>query len=341
MHRARRAAVAAVPLLLLGLAGCGQDGEISLPTALPSVSLPSASLPALPSPTRSLPALPSPTRTGQGTPTQAPTEEPPPTEPTDTPPEEVPTPEPTESESTAVALPPADDPTTTAPTTAPPTTTSPTATSSPTPTESPTTATPTESPSPTQTASETASPTGSEPASPTESEPASPSASAQPDEPASANLSLWLGLLALLALAIGVIVLLMLRSRRGRWDARLAEERSQATWLLTGLLPAVTDPATTPALRAAHWAGAQATLDQLDSGLAALLPDAPDQDREQGVRTLAQAVSGVRAAVAADLALRTGSTGAGPADEAALQASAAGVQAARDRLAAALATPAA
>jgi hypothetical protein len=154
------------------------------------------------------------------------------------------------------------------------------------------------------------------------------------------NPTFWLGLLAALALAVGVVVLLMLRSRRGRWDARLEEERTQATWLLTGLLPAVTDPATAPALRAAHWAGAQATLDQLDAGLAALVPDAPDEDRGQRVQALVQAVSGVRAAVAADLSLRTGSASAAPVDDSTLQASAAGVQAARDRLAAALATPA-
>jgi hypothetical protein len=180
----------------------------------------------------------------------------------------------------------------------------------------------------------------SETASPTESASASPSGSAEADEPTSANPGLWLGLLALLALAVGLVALLVVRSRRGRWDTRLREEQGQANWLLAGLLPVVMDPTTDPALRAAHWSGAQATLDQLETGLAGLLADAPDQARGDRVGGLAQAVSGVRAAVAADLALRTGAVGAGPADEAALQASAVGVQAARDRLAAALATPA-
>jgi hypothetical protein len=151
---------------------------------------------------------------------------------------------------------------------------------------------------------------------------------------------MWLGLLALAALAVGAGLLLMLRSRRRRWDNQLAEEQAQATWLLTGLLPAVTNPVTDPALRAAQWTGAQTTLDQLDGGLSGLLGDAPDEDRRQRVSGLAQAVTAVRAAVSADLALRTGSASPAPIDQAALQASAGAVEAARARLAAALPPPA-
>lgn len=342
MTRARRATAAAGAVLtLVAMAGCGQGGEVSLPTALPGASItaaPSVSLPALPSPTRTLPTR------SPGT-TQAPTDEPAPTETATSAPQETPTtPEPTDTESTAVALPPVADPTTTAeqtPTTPAPTSASPTPTSeSPTPTSASPTPSETTAETTAPTETESASPTASETASPTEPESPSPSSSAEADEPTSAGPALWLGLLALLALAVALITLLVVRSRRGKWDSRLQEEQGQATWLLAGLLPVVTDPATDPALRSAHWSGAQATLDQLETGLAGLLADAPDQARGERVGGLAQAVSGVRAAVAADLALRTGAVASAPVDEAALLASAAGVQAARDRLAAALATPA-
>jgi hypothetical protein len=174
-------------------------------------------------------------------------------------------------------------------------------------------------------------------------------------------------------LAAGGALLLAARSRRKKWDQSLGVEKAQAQWVLGELLPAMSNPATPAAALAAHWAGAQQTLDQLQAGLDGLLADAPDAVRAEQVRGLGTAVGDVRQSVAADLALRTGAPpptagGAGPApagpldatiqaapvgqpgagqpgapqpgpvDPAVLASSAARVAAARDRLAAALAT---
>lgn len=332
MSRFRRTAIVATCVLALGaMSGCGDGSGVSLPTALPEASLtlalPTASV-DLPSPTRT-PATRSPRPSDT-------TEEATPSDPA----EESPTSEPTGDESSAIALPPANDPTTPTPEQTPTTPT-------PTPTPTPTTATPTEptaeptseSPTPTQTQSPTETPTDS--ATPTEtSSPTTSPSEAPAEDDAPSNAALLLGLLALVGLAVALVAFLRMRSRRTAWDARLAEERTQATWVLTGLLPAVTDPTADPQLAAASWAGAQATLDQLETGLAGLVAEGPDTERQQRANGLAHAVTGVRAAVVADLALRTGAVGPAAADPAALQASAAAVQSARDTLAAALATPA-
>ena len=131
------------------------------------------------------------------------------------------------------------------------------------------------------------------------------------------------------------------RSRRSRWDERLGVERGQADWVLGQLLPAVTDPHGAAATQSGQWNGAEATLVQLAEGLGALTTSAPDEARRATATALAESLGDVRTAVAADLALRTG-TSAVPADAASLATSAASVQAARDRAAAAVAkaTPA-
>lgn len=243
------------------------------------------------------------------------------------------------------AEPSASDPPPTEPTTATPT--EPTAT--PTPTETTPTAEPTPSESPTASASEASEPPDTESASaPTNAG----------DE--GGGLPTWIPLLALGGLTLGALLLLGGRSRTRRWDDHLGVELGQAQWVLDELVPAMTNPATPPGELASHWAGAQTTLDQLQSGLAGLIADAPDAGRAASAQTLAGAVGEVRQAVAADLALRTAAGGAPPAagpitptdatvvapggaaggrvDPTALAASAARVAAARERLAAAVAT---
>jgi hypothetical protein len=149
---------------------------------------------------------------------------------------------------------------------------------------------------------------------------------------------IWLWLLVAAAIVAAIWWFLAARSRRGRWDAQLEVERAQARWVVDELLPTMANPATAPPALAVHWAGAQATLDELESGLAALVADPPDAGRLESARAIAAAVAEVRRAITADLALRTGSTGI-PADPAAVAASASVVQGARDRLAGAIATP--
>ena len=105
--------------------------------------------------------------------------------------------------------------------------------------------------------------------------------------------------------------------------------------MLDELLPTMADPAAAPSALAVHWANAQPTLDQLDTSLAGLAAEAPDEHRAASARTVADATAEVRRVVTADLALRREA-----ADPSALAASTLIVQAARDKLAAALAPPA-
>jgi hypothetical protein len=316
-----RAAAALGMLAVLGLSGCGGEG-ITLPTALPSASglpssLPSVSLPErtrTPSPTQSSPeASAAPTSEA---PSETPTSATPTPEPTVTEqPAETPTPE--ESSSDVVALPPSSE--------------SPTS-ESPTPTEEPT------SESPTPTPSETAEPSASEP-SPSETASSSPPVAGTPTAtPAGgdegSSLPIWIPIVAILGLAGAAILLLIGRSKARRWDEQFEVESAQAQWVRRELLPAMTNPATPLESLATHWAGAQPTLDQLHEGLATVVASAPDAARQSRAQALADAVSEVRQALAADLALR----GSGQVDPAALASSAARVAASRDRLAAALAS---
>lgn len=242
----------------------------------------------------------------------------------------------------------------------------PSASITPSPTPEPTTALPTEqtpttpstpatptTPVQTPTASDTTqAPSPSEDSASADA--SSPSAS-EPADDRGAGIPPWIPLVAVGGLVLGAILLLARRSRTRRWDDTLGVEQDQARWVLDELMPAMTNPATPPAALAAYWAQAQPTLDELGSGLAALLADAPDPGRGAAAQTLAGAVGEVRQAVSADVTLRTaaggapgpigpsdetvvvGAAAAGPVDPAALAASAARVASARDRLAAALA----
>ncbi len=135
----------------------------------------------------------------------------------------------------------------------------------------------------------------------------SASASA-PAEESGGGVPIWIPIVAVGGLAAGGALLLAARSRRKKWDEALGVEKAQAQWVLAELLPAMANPMTAPAALAAHWAGAQQTLDQLEGGLTDLLADAPDAVRAENVRGLGTAVSDVRQSVADDLALRAGPT---------------------------------
>lgn len=350
------AARLALVTLALGLSGCGLADEITLPTALPSASdAPTASA-SEPVETTTAP----PSETAPET-SAAPTEQPTASEPPAETPTEAPTSEPSDGDSN-IALPPASDtPGEGEPTTPPePTSEAPTSaapTEEPT-SEAPTTETPTEEPTSETPTSETAT---------EETTDESESATATADE-GDGGLPLWVPIVTVAGLGIGAALLLAGRSRRKKWDEDLAVEQTQAQWVLSELLPAMTNPTTPPSALAAHWAGAQQTLDQLQAGLTELLGDAPDAARAERVQALSGAVADVRQSVSADVALRSGATppAAGPpaatdqtiagtspeaptvaaqpvpptpgqpVDPAVLASSAARVAAARDRLAAAL-----
>jgi hypothetical protein len=339
MVHSRPAAV--LVTLLLGsaaLGGCGGGGEVTLPTALPSVSLerPTPSL-TPPTPTRS-PEVPTPTRTETPEPTAEPTSEEPTPEPTPEPtaeptseaPEESPTPTGTLSQN-ATSIPPSEPGATETESKTP----EPTQTDNAQPTQTQSTgptATESEAPSASETASE--SPTAS--ASPTES--ASPtatgsaSASATADDSGSSQLPLWLGLGALLAAGVALIWFLVARSKGKDWDERMEVERAQGRWVVTELVPALTNPATPAQMVGPHWTTAQPTLDELEANLAALITDAPDEARAAQARAIGAALTQVRSSAATHVALVAGGT----ADPTTVATSAAAVQTARAQLEAAL-----
>lgn len=299
-------------ILALALSGCGQGGEITLPTASGSLDLPT--------PSRTV-ERPTPSRTvEQPTPTQ--TEESPTTEePTSEPTSQAPTPSSTLSQSSLSATPtPEETPTTPEET---PTETPTQETETPTPE----TSEPTESETPSETPTETEA-SDSESA----SAPASASASAAPDESESNPTALWLGLGTLLAAAAALAWFLIAGSRRKKWDERLEVERAQGVWVADQLVPALTNPATPADQVAQHWAAAQPTLDQLDANLTELITEAPDEKRAMTARSIATATTQVRSSAAAHVAL----VGSGTADGAALGASAAALVTARNQLSTAL-----
>lgn len=335
MVPARPAAI--VVALLIGsaaLAGCSSNGEVTLPTALPSASL------ERPTPTRTLPterpSASAPTQSASVTPsaepstpdesaTPEPTPEPTSEEPTpeETTPEESPTPTRTLSQA-ATSIPPSK----------PAATEAETPTATPEPTETPT-ETPTQEPEPTETEtpSDTPSATDASPtetSSPSQEEPAS--ASATPDESGSTSLPLWLGLGALVAAGGALAFFLAAGSKRKAWDERMVIEQAQGRWVVSELLPALTNPATPPHMVGPHWTSAQPTLDQLEANVAGLVAEAPDEARAAQARAIGTAVTQVRSSAATHVALVESATS----DPHAVATSAAAVQTARSQLAAAL-----
>lgn len=318
MHTRAVAAAAVVGLALLS--GCGGASEVDLPTAPPASdgASPTRTLPEVSrSPTRT-PEPPSPTQTRtpdqSEEPAETPTEEPPPAQ------ETTPDAEPTMTD-TAIALPPGatDAPDRTGPA------------EEPTETEPNEEQPPAEETTPEQTpaATQTSSPPGSTSPSPAESALADAADSGTP---------WWLWLVPLVAAAGGIWWFVTARSRRRRWDESLEAVRVQARWLLDTLVPTMVNPTAAASALSVHWDSAQLTLDKLEAGLADLVAEPPDEARRATARELAESVSQLRRAVATDLALRAG-TSPIPADPESLGVSAASVQVARDRLAAALPMP--
>ena len=101
---------------------------------------------------------------------------------------------------------------------------------------------------------------------------------------------------------------------------------------VTELVPALTNPATPPQMVGPHWASAQPTLVELESNVAALLADAPDEARAAQARAIGAALTQVRSSATVHVAL----VGSAAADPQAVAASAAALQTARSQLSAAL-----
>ncbi len=143
---------------------------------------------------------------------------------------------------------------------------------------------------------------------------------------------LWLALGAVGAVFAGLALFAAAGRKKKAWDERMVVEQAQGQWVVSELVPALTNPATPPEMVGPHWATAQPTLDQLEANLAGLVTDAPDEARAAQARAIATAMTQVRSSAAAHVAL-VGSAGADPQ---AVATSAAALQTARSQLAAAL-----
>ncbi len=176
---------------------------------------------------------------------------------------------------------------------------------------------PSEPVAPTPPASETPTPTPSEPSTttaPPPSEPtetttspeASPSASADWNISFSGLLPVMLGIGALLALVGLVGWLLAGSARKRRWDQELEVERVQARWVTGELVPALANPVTPVHEIVGHWAAAQPTVDALQTNLAHLASQAPDDRRAAAVALMSTSSAQVRSSAAALLSLAGG-----------------------------------
>lgn len=176
------------------------------------------------------------------------------------------------------------------------------------PTAAPTdAATEPESPAPIASATPTEQPTTSAPTSP----PRDPAPSASPSQSADAEsglsspagLPLIVGLGALVAAVGAGGRLLAGRSRKRRWDAALDVEREQAQWVTEELVPRFADEQAPVHELVGHWSAAQPTLDQLQTNLADLASQAPDDERAASVAAMSTASAEVRSAAASLLSL--------------------------------------
>jgi len=307
--RTRRTATAALLLLTAGLmlTACGGSGNVSLPTARPSLSLPT------------LPSRTATATSGSATPTSA--------TPTSSAPSDT-CAAPTVSD-TATATEAASTTPTPTPTSATPTPTS----ATPTPTPTKTTAVPTPTPT-----SATPAPTSSSPT-PTSSSPtSSPSVTVAPTaapvpEASSSPWWPWALLVAVLAVLGGIWA--VVGGKRRRWDAAFAKDLGEARWAVDSLVPSITNRALPADQVTAQWPDGKRRLDDLQGDLYQLGTDIPTAERATRLGAVSGALGALQQSLESDVALR--STATGPEGETALAASLQEVVRRRESLIAAIA----
>jgi outer membrane biosynthesis protein TonB len=268
---ARLVMTAVAVLTLAATTGCGGGSGEARPslTAVPSVSLPSA--------TRSVTASPS--RSGINPPSDASTTAPPTTAvPTTAPPT---TAEPTTAEPTTAA------PTTAAPTSAKPTSAKPTS-AKPT-SAKPTSAKPTSAKPTTDEPTTSTPPTSSTPTSAAATTPATAATSS--DEDSSPTWPLYALLAAVVAGVVGFVVAARRRSARRDWTASLDGARAESQRLARDLAPSLL--ADSRESRRGGWAVARPGAVALEDRLAALARSAPDVADSTVAADLAAAVGNV------------------------------------------------
>jgi len=295
--RTRRTATAALLLMTAGLllTACGGSGNVSLPTARPSLSLPTLpSRTATPTTTSATPTTAAPTSAAPSDTSAAPT-----------------------VSDTATAT----DAASTAPT---PTPTPTSATPTPTPTSATPTPTPTKtSPAPTLTpTSASPTPTSASPT-PTSSSPtSSPSVTVAPTAapvPETSSTPWWPWALLVAALAVLGGIWAVVGGKRRRWDAAFAKDLGEARWAVDSLVPSITNRALPADQVTAQWPDGKRRLDDLQSDLYRLGTDIPNTERATRLGAVSGALGGLQQSLESDVALR--STATGPEGETALAAS--------------------
>jgi len=295
--RTRRTATAALLLMTAGLllTACGGSGNVSLPTARPSLSLPTLpSRTATPTTTSATPTTAAPTSAAPSDTSAAPT-----------------------ASDTATAT----DAASTAPT---PTPTPTSATPTPTPTSATPTPTPTKtSPAPTLTpTSASPTPTSASPT-PTSSSPtSSPSVTVAPTAapvPETSSTPWWPWALLVAALAVLGGIWAVVGGKRRRWDAAFAKDLGEARWAVDSLVPSITNRTLPADQVTAQWPDGKRRLDDLQSDLYRLGTDIPNTERATRLGAVSGALGGLQQSLESDVALR--STATGPEGETALAAS--------------------
>jgi len=295
--RTRRTATAALLLMTAGLllTACGGSGNVSLPTARPSLSLPTLpSRTATPTTTSATPTTAAPTSAAPSDTSAAPT-----------------------VSDTATAT----DAASTAPT---PTPTPTSATPTPTPTSATPTPTPTKtSPAPTLTpTSASPTPTSASPT-PTSSSPtSSPSVTVAPTAapvPETSSTPWWPWALLVAALAVLGGIWAVVGGKRRRWDAAFAKDLGEARWAVDSLVPSITNRTLPADQVTAQWPDGKRRLDDLRSDLYRLGTDIPNTERATRLGAVSGALGGLQQSLESDVALR--STATGPEGETALAAS--------------------
>jgi hypothetical protein len=315
--RTRRTSTGALVLLIGGLllTACGGSGNVSLPTARPSLSLPTV-----------------PSRTATPAPT-TPTSEPPTSAaPSDTSAAPTVSDTATATDAASTTPTPSETPTTT-PTSATPTPTPTPTKTTPTPTPTPTTpsATPTPTPTSASPTSDSATPTSSSPtASPSVT--IAPTAAPMPDS-SSTPWWPWALLVAILAVLGGIWA--VVGGKRRRWDAAFAKDLGEARWAVDSLVPSITNRALPAEQVAAQWPDGKRRLDDLQSDLYRLGTDIPSSERAAKLGAVSGALGALQQSLESDVALRP--TAVGPEGETALAASMQDVVGRREALIAAIA----
>jgi hypothetical protein len=104
----------------------------------------------------------------------------------------------------------------------------------------------------------------------------------------------------------GIVWALVAAARHRRWDAAFALALTEARWEADSLAPSLLDSSVSRDVLAERWRGNQRRLDEMQTELMGLADGAPGAQRSARADRVSTAAVGLRQALAADVALRSG-----------------------------------